>query len=207
MNTQVQSRLPSPAPVQGGLLRPMLVVFVGLSLVTGLLYPGVITAISRAVFPHQAGGSLIEKDGRTLGSELIGQPFSDPKYFWGRLSATAPMPYNAAASVGSNLGPGNPALTDAARARIDALHAADPHNQAPVPVDLVTASGSGLDPHISPAAAGYQAARVARVRGIPIEQVQQLVAANTETPLLPVLGDPGVNVLKLNLALDAIARQ
>ena len=207
MNTQVQSRQPLPAPVQGGLLRPMLVVFVGLSLVTGLLYPGVITAIARAVFPHQAGGSLIGKDGSTLGSELIGQPFSDPKYFWGRLSATAPMPYNAAASVGSNLGPTNPALTDAARARIDVLHAADPDNQAPVPVDLVTASGSGLDPHISPAAAEYQAARVARVRGIPIEQVKQLIAANTETPLLPVLGDPGVNVLKLNLGLDAIARK
>lgn len=207
MNTQVQSRQPSPSPVQGGLLRPMLAVFVGLSLVTGLLYPGVITAISKAVFPHQAAGSLIEKDGKTVGSELIGQPFSDPKYFWGRLSVTAPMPYNAAASVGSNLGPTNPALTDAARARIDALHAADPDNQAPVPVDLVTASGSGLDPHISPAAAEYQAARVARARGIPIEQVKQLIAANTETPLLPVLGDPGVNVLKLNLGLDAIAQK
>ncbi|TDF66190.1 potassium-transporting ATPase subunit KdpC [Cupriavidus sp. L7L] len=207
MNTQVQSRQPLPAPVQGGLLRPMLVAFVGLSLVTGLLYPGVITAIARAVFPHQAGGSLIGKDGSTLGSELIGQPFSDPKYFWGRLSATAPMPYNAAASVGSNLGPTNPALTDAARARLDALRAVDPDNQAPVPVDLVTASGSGLDPHISPAAAEYQVARVARARGIPTEQVKQLVAANTDTPLLPVLGDPGVNVLKLNLALDAMARQ
>ncbi|MBP0623779.1 potassium-transporting ATPase subunit KdpC [Cupriavidus consociatus] len=207
MNTQVQSRQPSPAPVQGGLLRPMLVVFVGLSLVAGLLYPGVITAISKTVFPHQAGGTLIEKDGRTLGSELIGQPFSDPRYFWGRLSATAPMPYNAAASVGSNLGPSNPALTDVARARTDALRAVDPDNQAPVPVDLVTASGSGLDPHISPAAAEYQMARVARLRGIPIEQVKQLVAANTEAPLLPVLGDPGVNVLKLNLALDAIARK
>ncbi len=207
MNTQVQSRQPSPAPTQGGLLRPMLVVFVGLSLVTGLLYPGVITAISKAVFPHQAGGSLIEKDGMAVGSELIGQPFSDPKYFWGRLSATAPMPYNPAASAGSNLGPTNPALTDAARARIDALHAADPGKQAPVPVDLVTASGSGLDPHISPAAADYQAARVARVRAIPIEQVKQLIAANTEAPLLSVLGDPGINVLKLNLALDAIAQK
>lgn len=207
MNTQVQSRQSSPAPVQGGLLRPMLVVFVGLSLLTGLLYPGAITAISKAVFPHQAGGSLIEKDGKALGSALIGQPFSDPKYFWGRLSATAPMPYNAAASVGSNLGPTNPALTDAARARIDALRAVDPDNRTAVPVDLVTASGSGLDPHISPAAAEYQVARVARVRGLPVEQVKQLVAANTDTPLLPVLGDAGVNVLKLNLALDAIARK
>ncbi|MFJ4288558.1 potassium-transporting ATPase subunit KdpC [Cupriavidus sp. NPDC089707] len=207
MNTQVQSPQPSPGTVQGGLLRPMLVVFVGLSLVTGLLYPGVITAISKAVLPHQAGGSLIERDGKTLGSELIGQPFSDPKHFWGRLSATAPMPYNAAASAGSNLGPSNPALTDAARARIDALRAADPDNQASVPVDLVTASGSGLDPHISLAAAEYQMARVARLRGLPVEQVKQLIAANTDMPLLPVLGDPGVNVLKLNLALDAIARK
>ncbi|AGW94404.1 MULTISPECIES: potassium-transporting ATPase subunit KdpC [Cupriavidus] len=205
MITQVQSPQPAPQPVQAGLARPMLVVFVALSLLTGLLYPGVITAISKVVFPHQAGGSLIEKDGKPIGSELIGQPFSDPKYFWGRLSATAPMPYNPAASVGSNLGPTNPALTDTARARIDALHAADPDNQAPVPVDLATASGSGLDPHISPAAAEYQAARVARIRGIPVEQVKQLIAAHTEAPLLPVLGEPGVNVLKLNLALDGIA--
>jgi len=204
MNTQVQSPQPSP-PVQEGLVRPMLVVFIALSLITGLLYPGVITAISKAVFPHQAAGSLIAKDGKVIGSELIGQPFSDPKYFWGRLSATAPMPYNPAASAGSNLGPTNPALTDAARARIDALHAADPDNQARVPVDLVTASGSGLDPQISPAAAEYQAARVARIRGIPLEQVNQLIAANTEAPQLSLLGDPGVNVLKLNLALDGIA--
>lgn len=205
MNTQAQSPQASSPPEQAGLVRPMVAVFIALSLITGLLYPGVITAISKAVFPHQAGGSLIEKDGRAVGSELIGQPFSDPKYFWGRLSATAPMPYNPAASGGSNLGPTNPALTDAARARIDALHTADPDNQAPVPVDLVTASGSGLDPHISPAAAGYQAARVARLRGIPVEQVKQLIAASTEAPLLPVLGDPGVNVLKLNLALDGVA--
>jgi len=190
-------------PVQGGLLRPLLTLFVALSAVTGLLYPGVVTGIARAVFPHQAAGSLIVKDGKAVGSELIGQPFSDPKYFWGRLSATAPMPYNGAASVGSNYGPSNPALTDAARARIDALHAADPANQAPVPVDLVTASASGLDPHISPAAAQYQAARVARARGLPAERVQALVAANTQGPLLAVLGDPVVNVLKLNLALDA----
>lgn len=205
MNTQVQSPQPSSPPEQAGLVRPMVAVFIALSLITGLLYPGVITAISRAVFSHQAGGSLIEKDGKRIGSELIGQPFSDPKYFWGRLSATAPMPYNPAASAGSNLGPTNPALTDAARARIDALRAADPGNQAPVPVDLVTASGSGLDPHISPAAAEYQAARVARNRGMALEQVKQLIAASTEAPLLPVLGDPGVNVLKLNLALDGVA--
>ncbi|MBP0636205.1 potassium-transporting ATPase subunit KdpC [Cupriavidus sp. AcVe19-6a] len=208
MNPQAHSPQPtsaSPAPVQGGLVRPMAVIFVALSLITGLLYPGVITGIAKAVFPHQAAGSLIENKGKIMGSELIGQPFSDPKYFWGRLSATAPMPFNASASAGSNLGPSNPALADAARARIEALRAAEPDNQAPVPVDLVTASGSGLDPHISPAAAEYQAARVARARGIPLEQVRQLIAANTEAPLLAVLGDPGVNVLKLNLALDGVA--
>jgi potassium-transporting ATPase KdpC subunit len=188
---------------QGGMLRPALTVFIALSIITGLLYPGVVTGIASAVFPHQAAGSLIVRDGKAVGSELIGQPFSDPKYFWGRLSATAPMPYNAAASVGSNLGPTNPALTDAARARIDALRAADPDNKAPVPVDLVTASGSGLDPHISPAAAQYQAARVARVRGVPTAKVEALIAANTDGPGLGVLGEPGVNVLKLNLALDA----
>ncbi|KAF7961998.1 potassium-transporting ATPase subunit C [Cupriavidus sp. UYMU48A] len=204
MSTQVQFTQSAPAaPQQGGLLRPLVVVFVGLSVVTGLLYPGVITAISRAVFPDQAAGSLIIKDGKAIGSALIGQPFSDPKYFWGRLSATSPMPYNPTASSGSNLGPSNPALTDAARARIEALRAADPDNKAPVPVDLVTASGSGLDPHISVAAADYQAPRVARLRGLPQAKVQELIAANTEKPLLPLLGDPGVNVLKLNLALDA----
>jgi K+-transporting ATPase ATPase C chain len=201
MNTQVQTAQPA-TPVQGGLLRPMLTVFVVLSVITGLLYPGVITGISRAVFPHEAAGSVIIKDGRAIGSELIGQPFSAPKYFWGRLSATSPMPYNAAASSGSNLGPSNPALTDAARARIDALREADPDNKAAVPVDLVTASGSGLDPHISPAAAQYQAARVARLRGLPLERVQALIAANIDGPLLAVMGDPVVNVLKLNLALD-----
>jgi K+-transporting ATPase ATPase C chain len=185
------------------LLRPLVVVFVGLSVVTGLLYPGLITAISRAVFPEQAAGSVIIKDGKAIGSALIGQPFSDPKYFWGRLSATSPMPYNPTASSGSNLGPSNPALTDAARSRIEALRAADPGNKAPVPVDLVTASGSGLDPHISVAAADYQAPRVARLRGLPQEKVQAMIAANTEKPLLSLLGDPGVNVLKLNLALDA----
>ncbi|GJG96151.1 potassium-transporting ATPase subunit KdpC [Cupriavidus pauculus] len=189
---------------QPGMLRPALILFVALSVVTGLLYPGVVTGIARAVFPHQAAGSLIVHDGKTVGSELIGQPFSDPKYFWGRLSATAPMPYNGAASVGSNLGPTNPALTDAAKARIDALRAADPGNDAPVPVDLVTASASGLDPQISPAAAKYQAARVARVRGIPQDRVEALIAANTDAPMVGVLGEPGVNVLKLNLALDGV---
>jgi len=203
MPTQAHINMPAEPVRQTGMLRPALTVFVGLSIVTGLLYPGVVTGIARTLFPHQAAGSLIVQNGRTIGSELIGQPFSDPKYFWGRLSATAPMPYNGAASVGSNLGPANPALTDAAKARIDALRAADPDNQAPVPVDLVTASGSGLDPQISPAAARYQAARVARVRGLPVERVESLIAANTEAPALGVLGEPGVNVLKLNLALDA----
>ncbi|WP_066734682.1 potassium-transporting ATPase subunit KdpC [Cupriavidus sp. D384] len=203
MPTQAHINMPAEPVRQTGMLRPALTVFVGLSIVTGLLYPGVVTGIARTLFPHQAAGSLIVQNGRTIGSELIGQPFSDPKYFWGRLSATAPMPYYGAASVGSNLGPANPALTDAAKARIDALRAADPDNQAPVPVDLVTASGSGLDPQISPAAARYQAARVARVRGLPVERVESLIAANTEAPALGVLGEPGVNVLKLNLALDA----
>ncbi|KAI3594393.1 Potassium-transporting ATPase C chain [Cupriavidus sp. U2] len=204
MPSQAQINLPAEPARQTGLLRPALTVFVGLSIVTGLLYPGVVTGIARAVFPHQAAGSLIVQNGRTVGSELIGQPFSDPKYFWGRLSATAPMPYNGAASVGSNLGPTNPALTDAAKARIDALHAADPDNKAAIPVDLVTASGSGLDPHISPAAAQYQAGRVARLRGLPEANVKALIAANTEGPGMAVLGEPAVNVLKLNLALDGL---
>lgn len=207
MNKPFQPQFPprSPAISQPGLLRPMLAVFAGLSLLTGLLYPALITGISAAVFPHQAGGSLIVKEGKAIGSELIGQPFSAPEYFWGRLSATAPMPYNPAASVGSNLGPSNPALTDAARARIEALRDAEPGNRGAVPVDLVTASGSGLDPHISLAAAEYQAARVGNARGMPVEQVRDLIARNTEAPSLAILGEPGVNVLKLNLALDAVA--
>lgn len=214
MHTQVQASPAAAAPdapdapeAQRGLLRPLLTVFVALSVVTGLLYPGAVTGIAKALFPSQAAGSLIVKDGKAIGSELIGQPFSDPRYFWGRLSATAPMPYNASASSGSNLGPRNAALTDAAHARIEALRAADPGNAAPVPVDLVTASGSGLDPHISPAAADYQAARVARLRGLPLARVRALVIANTDAPLLAVLGDPVVNVLKLNLALDAEPRR
>ncbi|RZT38496.1 potassium-transporting ATPase subunit KdpC [Cupriavidus agavae] len=203
MSAQGHLKLETPAS-QPGMLRPALTLFVALSVVTGLLYPGLVTGIAQAVFPHQAAGSLIVRHGETVGSELIGQPFSDPKYFWGRLSATAPMPYNGAASVGSNLGPTNPALTDAAKGRIDALHEADPGNRAPIPVDLVTASGSGLDPHISVAAAQYQVARVARLRGLPTLRVEALVKANTEGPGLGVLGEPGVNVLKLNLALDDI---
>lgn len=205
MNTNV-SPVPAPqaASPSTGLLRPVLTVFVALSLLTGLLYPAVVTGIAQGLFPYQARGSLIVSDGKLVGSALIGQPFSAPGDFWGRLSATAPMPYNAAASTGSNLGPTNPALADAARARIAALRDADPGNAAAVPVDLVTASGSGLDPHISPAAAGYQAARVARARGLPLERVRELIAAHTDRPPLAVLGDPAVNVVTLNLALDAL---
>ncbi|SIT24875.1 potassium-transporting ATPase subunit KdpC [Achromobacter sp. MFA1 R4] len=192
----------TPTPRQGGILRPALTIFAALSLVTGLAYPLLTTGIASAVFPHQAGGSLIERDGKVVGSEWIGQSFTSPQYFWGRPSATAPMPYNAAASGGSNLGPSNPALAEAIRARVDALKAVDPDNAAPVPVDLVTASGSGLDPHISPAAAAYQAARVARVRGLPRAEVDALIQAHTAKPALSVLGEPSVNVLTLNLALD-----
>ena len=204
MNTHASPQAVPLAAEQEGLLRPLLTVFVALSVLTGLLYPAIVTGLAKGVFPHEAAGSLIVKDGKTIGSSLIGQPFSEPRYFWGRLSATAPMPYNAAASGGSNFGPSNPALTDAARARIEALRAADPGNTAPVPVDLVTASGSGLDPHISLAAAEYQAARVARARGLTLQQVRELIAANTDRPALAVLGDAGVNVLRLNLALDSL---
>ena len=155
-------------------LRPALVLFLLLTLVTGLVYPLVVTGAAQALFPAQAAGSLISRDGKPVGSSLIGQNFSDPKNFWGRPSATSPMPYNASASSGSNQGPLNPALVDAVKGRIDALKAADPGNTAPVPVDLVTASASGLDPHISPAAASYQAARVAKARNMPLDKVQAL---------------------------------
>jgi K+-transporting ATPase ATPase C chain len=183
-------------------LRPALVSLVFLSILTGLVYPMVVTVIAKLVFPHQAGGSLIVKDGKVVGSALIGQPFDDPKYFWGRPSATAPHPYNAAASSGSNQGPTNPALTKAVQERVDALRAADPGNTKPVPVDLVTASGSGLDPHISPAAALYQLGRVAKARKMDETKVRQLVEQHTEGRQLGFLGEPRVNVLALNLALD-----
>lgn len=189
----------------GNIARPALVLFVLLSALTGLIYPMAVTGAAKAVFPAQAAGSLIVLDGTTVGSKLIGQNFSDPKHFWGRPSATAPQPYNGVASGGSNQGPLNPALTDAVKARVEALRAADPGNTAPVPVDLVTASASGLDPDISPAAARYQAARVARVRGIPLDRVNTLITDNTEGPKWGFLGESRVNVLALNIALDAFA--
>jgi K+-transporting ATPase ATPase C chain len=185
------------------ILRPALVLFVLLSALTGLVYPLAVTGAAQAVFPAEAAGSLIVRDGKAVGSALIGQEFHDPKHFWGRPSATAPMPYNASASGGSNQGPRNPALTEAVKSRIAALRAADPGNTQPVPVDLVTASASGLDPHISPAAARYQAARVARLRGMPADRVERLIDDHTEAPLWGLLGEPRVNVLALNLALDA----
>ncbi|RTL46488.1 MAG: potassium-transporting ATPase subunit KdpC [Burkholderiales bacterium] len=187
---------------QASLLRPALTLFIALSLVTGIAYPLVVTGIAQAAFPEAANGSLIVENGQPVGSVLVGQAFSDPGHFWSRPSATAPMPYNAANSGGSNLAPTAPALVDAVKARVRALREADPGNTAPVPVDLVTASASGLDPHISRAAADYQVARVARVRGLPVAQVQALVEAHTEGRWLGVIGEPRVNVLKLNLALD-----
>jgi K+-transporting ATPase ATPase C chain len=185
-------------------LKSAVLMLIALSVLTGVVYPLVVTGIAQAGFSSQASGSLIERDGKAVGSALIGQPFSDPKYFWSRPSATGPVPYNAAASSGSNQGPLNPALADAVRARIEALRQADPDNQAAVPVDLITASGSGLDPHITPAAAAYQVARVAKARGLAADRVQALVAEYTEGRQLGFLGEPRVNVLKLNLALDGL---
>lgn len=185
-------------------LRPALVSFALLSLVTGVFYPMLVTGVGQSLFPKQAAGSLIAgSDGKPVGSELIGQNFSSPKYFWGRPSATGPMANNAGGSSGSNQGPLNPALAAAVQARVEALKAADPGNQLPIPADLVTASASGLDPHISMAAARYQAARVARERQLPHKELLRLIEANTEARDLQVLGEPRVNVLKLNLALDA----
>lgn len=186
--------------------RTALVSFVLLSLLTGIAYPLLVTGIAQATMPVKANGSLIVKDGKPVGSSLIGQSFSDPKYFWGRPSATGPMPDNASASGGSNLGPTNPALLDAVKTRVQALRDADPGNTTPVPVDLVTASASGLDPHISPAAAEYQLVRVARLRGIAPDAVRKLVAVHTEGRQFGILGEPRVNVLELNLALDALRK-
>jgi K+-transporting ATPase ATPase C chain len=184
--------------------RPPLVLLILMTILTGLIYPAVVTGITQLTMPGKANGSLIESNGKPIGSELIGQPFGDPKHFWSRPSATSPYPYNASSSSGSNQGPTNPALTDAVTARIKALRDADPDNKAPVPVDLVTASASGLDPHISPAAAQYQVARVAKARGVSPERVRELVTQATEGRQLGFLGEPRVNVLKLNLALDRL---
>jgi K+-transporting ATPase ATPase C chain len=183
--------------------RPALVLFTLLTILTGVIYPLAVTGLAQLAFPHQANGSLIlDQQGKPIGSELIGQAFSDPKYFWGRPSATSPYPYNAAASSGSNLGPTNPALVDIVKGKIQALRDADPGNKTPVPADLVTASGSGLDPHISPAAAEYQANRIASTRKIPAAEIRALIEQHTESRYWGLLGEPRVNVLKLNLALD-----
>ncbi len=185
-------------------LKPALIILALMTIITGIIYPLAITGIAQVLFPGQANGSIIVQGDHPVGSSLIGQSFEGPEYFWGRLSATGPYPYNAAASSGSNLGPTNPTLQEAVQARIDALRAADPGNIQPIPVDLVTASGSGLDPHISQAAAMYQIPRVARERGLTEEQVLALVKEHTQGRQLGFLGEPRVNVLQLNLALDEI---
>ena len=187
-------------------VRPALVLFMLLTLITGVAYPLLITGIGQALFPAQASGGVIEREGKPVGATLIGQGFSAPKYFWSRPSATSPMPNNGNASSGSNLGPTNPALVDAVQSRIDALKKADPANNQPIPVDLVTASASGLDPHISIAAARYQSGRIASTRNVSIEQINALIEQTQETAVLGFIGGPRVNVLVLNLALDAVKR-
>ncbi|NMM25802.1 MAG: potassium-transporting ATPase subunit KdpC [Glaciimonas sp.] len=184
------------------ILRPALVLFAVLTLICGVLYPLTVTAIGYLAFPQKMAGSLVQRDGQTVGSMLIGQAFYSPQYFWGRPSATSPMPNNATASGGSNLGPSNPAQIDAVKARIDALKAADPANAAPIPVDLVSASGSGLDPEISLAAAYYQAGRIARERKLTVKQVRSMIAQYSQAQYFGFFGEPRVNVLTLNLALD-----
>lgn len=183
-------------------LKSAFLIFLLLTVITGIIYPFVITAVAQVFFHHQANGSIIFKDGKPIGSCLIGQSFEDPKYFWGRLSATSPAAYDASASSGSNFGPLNVALRQKVDARVKSLQSADPGNKSPIPVDLVTASASGLDPHISIAAAMYQVPRVARLRGIPLEKVVEIVRENTQGRLLGVIGEPVVNVLQLNMALD-----
>ncbi len=186
-------------------LKPAVLMLLLLSILTGVVYPALVTVFAQVFYADKANGSLIkDQQGALLGSQLIGQPFSDPSYFWGRASATSPYPYNASASSGSNLGPTNPALADAVKGRIDALQKVDPDNKAPVPVDLITASGSGLDPHISPAAADYQIDRISKVRNIAPEKLRDLVQTHTEGRQWGVFGEPRVNVLALNLALDAV---
>ena len=186
------------------IIRPTLVLFVLLTVITGIVYPLVVTGFARVAFPQQAGGSLIVRSGKPVGSRLIGQSFTDPKYFWGRPSATTPQPYNALASTGSNLGPLNPALIDQVKTNAKRLQDADPDNHQPVPVELVTTSASGLDPEISLAAANYQGARVARARGLPVADVQALIATHSKGRVLGLLGEPRVNVLELNLALGKL---
>jgi K+-transporting ATPase ATPase C chain len=185
-------------------LRIAVVLFIVMTVITGVAYPLVVTGVANVIAPGAAHGSLVERDGKVVGSTLIGQNFSSPQYFWGRPSATSPQADNGASSSGSNIGPTNPALTDAVKAHIDALHAADPDNKAAIPVDLVASSASGLDPEISPAAAHYQAARVAKARGLTVDQVDTLVIQNTQGRTFGLLGEPRVNVLDLNLALDAL---
>lgn len=208
MSMDAKRSLSSPTPDEerqpslGSLLRTAVGMLVALTLLTGVAYPLLITAVAQVAFADRANGSLVERDGKVVGSRLIGQAFEDPRHFWGRLSATSPAAYNAASSAASNLGPTNPDLTKKSNERIDALRAADPGNDAPVPVDLVTSSGSGLDPHISPAAAEYQVRRVARARGLGEDRVRALVRAHTEDRELGFLGERHVNVLLLNLALD-----
>jgi potassium-transporting ATPase KdpC subunit len=184
------------------LIRPAISLLVLMTILLGIVYPLIITGVAKVTFPRQAEGTLIYRDGKLIGSRLIGQSFSDPKYFWSRPSATSPQPYNGLASSGSNLGPLNPALIDGVKANAKALHDADPYNRRPIPVDLVSASASGLDPEISPAAAHYQAARVARARNVPLEQVEALIRAHEQGRLFALVGEPRVNVLELNLALD-----
>jgi potassium-transporting ATPase KdpC subunit len=186
------------------MLRPALVLFLVLTLLTGVIYPLVLTGLARLVFPREAAGSLVTRNSEVVGSQLIGQSFSDPRHFWSRPSATTPQPYNGMASTGSNLGPLNPSLQDAVKQRIAALRAADPDNHAPIPVDLVTASASGLDPDISVAAARYQAARIAKARNLSSQSIQALIAEQQRGAFLGAVGEPRVNVLELNLALDRL---
>jgi K+-transporting ATPase ATPase C chain len=203
MSAEIKDTAPPPQSTLATLAVQAASMLAVLTLLTGLLYPLLISGVALA-FPEKANGSLIVKDGKVVGSTLIGQPFEAPKHFWSRLSATTPGAYNAASSAGSNLGPTNEALTKSAQARVDALMAADPENKAPIPIDLVTSSASGLDPHISPAAAEYQVHRVAKARGVPEERVRALVAKHTEGRDLGFLGEPRVDVLPLNLALDEL---
>ena len=184
-------------------IKPAILIFIILTVITGVIYPIFVTGISKALFSKEAGGSLIYREGKAVGSSLIGQPFDDPKYLWGRISATSPAQYNASSSSGSNIGPSNPALIDEVKGRIKALQAADPGNKAPIPVDLVTSSGSGLDPHISLAAAYYQVTRISKCRGITESAVKDIIHKNTTGRFLGLIGEPVVNVLKVNLDLDS----